>query len=99
MTRDLPEGVADAEPAGGWTSAHTADGSTAESTADALREVQEEAPDEETSTGVPAPDGAPSTAPERGDDAADPYVESAEIQQGLDPDMVTDAQAEQRDER
>lgn len=36
---------------------------------------------------VPAPDG----------DAPDQFVESAEIQQGLDPDLVTDAQAE--DER
>ncbi len=36
---------------------------------------------------APAPDG----------DAPDQFVESAEIQQGLDPDLVTDAQAE--DER
>lgn len=33
---------------------------------------------------APAPDG----------DAPDQFVESAEIQQGLDPDLVTDAQTE-----
>ncbi|MGP3534440.1 hypothetical protein ACTU3I_06560 [Microbacterium sp. RD1] len=33
--RDLPEGVIDADPAGGWESGSTADGETAEQSADA----------------------------------------------------------------
>lgn len=93
MTKDLPEGMIDAEPAGGWTSGDVADGQTAESSADALREVQEEAPDEERTygEGAPAPDGESGEAePAR---APDPFVESAEIQQGEDPDLLTDDQA------
>ena len=35
---------------------------------------------------TPAPDG----------DAPDQFVESAEIQQGLDPDLVTDEQSEEQ---
>jgi len=94
MTRDLPDDMIDAEPAGAWTNGDVADGETADSSADAMREVQEEAPDEERpyGDGVPAPDG------ETGADAepvraSDPFVESAEIQQGEDPDLLTDDQA------
>jgi hypothetical protein len=91
MTRDVPDDIVDAEPTGGWTGADPVD-SGAESGADALAAVQEESPDEETATdaAAPAPDGAPS---QEGARASDPYVESAEIQQGLDPDIVTDEQA------
>ncbi|SDQ26819.1 hypothetical protein [Microbacterium sp. cf332] len=38
---------------------------------------------------APAPDG----------DAPDGFVESAEIQQGLDPDLVTDEQADEEESR
>ena len=41
--------IVDAEPAGGWTSAETADGQTQQSSADAAQQVQEEAPDIEIS--------------------------------------------------
>ncbi|CAI9388329.1 hypothetical protein [Microbacterium sp. T2.11-28] len=90
MTRDVPDDIVDAEPAGGWSSTGPVD---AESGADALAAVQEEAPDEETSTtpAAPAPDGDLSDGDSR---ASDPYVESAEIQQGLDPDLLTDEQAD-----
>jgi len=90
MTRDVPDDIVDAEPAGGWSSAEPVD---ADSSADALAAVQEEAPDEETSTtpAAPAPDG---DLPEGESRASDPYVESAEIQQGLDPDLLTDEQAD-----
>ncbi|WEK12627.1 MAG: hypothetical protein P0Y48_09090 [Candidatus Microbacterium phytovorans] len=91
MTRDIPDDIVDAEPAGGWTSGETADSVTAESSAAAAREIQEEGPDVETPSDSPAPDGAAVDATER---ASDPFVESAEIQQGLDPDLVTDEQAD-----
>jgi len=86
MTRDLPDDMIDAEPAGGWTSQDVADGETADSSADAVAAFQEEAPDEETprEPAAPAPDG---------DRPADPFVESAEIQPGEDPDLLTDDQA------
>jgi hypothetical protein len=101
MTRDLPDDMIDAEPAGAWTSDDVADGQTADSSADAMRDVQEESPDQELSSadGVPAPDGEPADGSERAADpvdategASDPFVESAEIQQGLDPDLTTDDQ-------
>lgn len=96
MTRDVPDDIVDAEPAGGWSGSGPVDG---ESSADALAAVQQEAPDEETSTTpdapAPAPDGDPAGDPDGGEGrASDPYVESAEIQQGLDPDLVTDEQAD-----
>lgn len=101
MTRDLPDDMIDAEPAGAWTSEGAADAQTAESSADALRAAQEESPDEERSSesGSPAPDGDASRGTERAADpvdatesASDPFVESAEIQQGEDPDLLTDDQ-------
>lgn len=93
MTRDLPEGMIDAEPAGAWTSGDVADAETSQSSADAARAVQEEAPDQERSygDGIPAPDGEDGQrdAPRAPDD----LVEGAEIQQGEDPDLLTDDQA------
>lgn len=94
MTRDVPDDIVDAEPAGGWSGTGPVDG---ESSADALAAAQEEAPDEETSTtpDAPAPDGDPDgDLADGASRASDPYVESAEIQQGLDPDLVTDEQAD-----
>lgn len=84
MTRDLPDDMIDAEPAGAWAGE---DVTPVESeAADAAAAFQEEAPDEETprEPAPPAPDG---------DRPADPFVESAEIQQGEDPDLLTDDQA------
>lgn len=90
MTRDLPDDMIDAEPAGAWTGADAADGETADSSADALRAVQEEAPDEEAPSDASAPVAPPSPD---GEPVSDPFVESAEIQQGEDPDLLTDDQA------
>lgn len=95
----LPEGVIDADPPGGWESAATADGETDEreraaegpvSLADSglpVEDADRREPDPQSATGEPiaAPDGPAGT---------DPHVESAEIAQGLDPDLVTDEQSE-----
>lgn len=62
---DLPEGVINAEPAGGWESGDVADGET--------RAAHQRA-------------DAPVDA------VADGFVESAQIQAGLDPDLRTDDQ-------
>jgi len=68
---ELPDGVINAEPAGGWESGAVADDETRE--ASAL--------DEEPVDGVP-----------------DGFVESAEIQAGLDPDLRTDEQVRDDEE-
>ena len=98
MGNDLPEGVVNAEPSGGWESGDAADPETTDAeTTDA------EAADAE------ATDGSSESAVEGGirlriaDAAAsgagavtvpDQFVESAEIQAGMDPDLQTDAQSE-----
>ncbi|WP_405373905.1 MULTISPECIES: hypothetical protein [unclassified Microbacterium] len=84
---------ANAEPTGGWQSGGAAGGETTEP-AGAADLASKEAADEvdRGRSGAPAslaPDGTP-------DGAADAFVESAEIQQGLDPDVLTDEQADQR---
>lgn len=63
---ELPDGVINAEPAGGWESGDVADDETRAASARAEGPV----------------DGVP-----------DGFVESAEIQAGLDPDLRTDEQA------
>lgn len=79
--QDLPEGMVDANPAGGF-----ADGDAGEvrSGGDepptlAAQEVEDAAARETDAAPGPAPDAEP---------AADQFVESAEIQQGLDPDIA-----------
>lgn len=72
---DLPEGVIDADPAGGWESGATADDETAERSADAA--------------GSPALSEAGSHADEPATDA-DGTVESDVPTRGIDPDMSTD---------
>ncbi|AXA96253.1 MULTISPECIES: hypothetical protein [unclassified Microbacterium] len=68
---ELPDGVINAEPAGGWESGAVADDETREASARA----------EEPVDGVP-----------------DGFVESAEIQAGLDPDLRTDEQVRDDEE-
>lgn len=68
---ELPDGVINAEPAGGWESGAVADDETREASARA----------EEPVDGVP-----------------DGFVESAEIQAGLDPDLRTDEQVHDDEE-
>jgi len=81
MTReDVPDDIVDAAPAGGWADgdagpAHPSD----EQPTLAAQEVEDDAAREADSAPSPAPDGDP---------APDQFVESAEIQQGLDPDIA-----------
>lgn len=91
MDRDLPDGVIDAAPPGGWESGETAGTETDQRSADAagvpsLAE-SERADDADRTSGNTA--GGPSGT------ASDAFVASAEIQQGMDPDLSTDEQAEQ----
>lgn len=69
--RDLPEGVIDADPAGGWESAETADGETAERNREAL--------------GSPALSDDPAPADRESVDSE--TVESDQASQGADPDL------------
>ncbi|WP_282837676.1 hypothetical protein [Microbacterium flavum] len=74
---DLPEGVVDALPAAGWESADAADAETRErSDADAAAAGQ--------------PSDAPSDAATGYDADAVDDVETAEVTQGIDPDLATD---------
>jgi len=83
--RDLPEGVVDANPAGGWEDGRTADGETEESSA---------AVTDGWTVGLPtyqeyndARDAA--AAGDRGTDVG--AVEGDEPTRGADPDMAVDA--------
>lgn len=86
-SQDLPEGVVNAEPTGGWESGDAAGAATDESSgvADAhTREAMDSSDRYESGPQAPAPQSGP-----------DGFVESAEIQQGLDPDISTDAQTDE----
>ena len=94
MGNDLPEGVVNAEPAGGWESGQAADPGTdgAEATdgsSDSAVEggIRYTPDDAQTEEDAAASGADPVTVP-------DQFVESAEIQAGLDPDLQTDAQSE-----
>jgi hypothetical protein len=80
--RDLPEGIINADPPGGWESGGAADGETAEQSRDA------EGSPELTDAGSSAheEDGAGGTA-------ADVPVESDEPTQVADPDLSTDEES------
>ncbi|MCT9820708.1 hypothetical protein N3K63_10485 [Microbacterium sp. W1N] len=80
IPEEVPDGIVDADPAGGWGSAGTSEHSDDEQPTLAAHEVDDEAARERGADAQPsAPDGEP---------ASDPFVESAEIQQGLDPDLA-----------
>ena len=92
MGNDLPEGVVNAEPSGGWESGDAADPETADAEATdgssesavegGIRYTPEDAQADAAASGA-----GPVTVP-------DQFVESAEIQAGMDPDLQTDAQSE-----
>jgi len=84
---ELPEGVINADPAGGWESGSVADGETADAHAREASEASAPSVTDSASGEATASDD---------DDVAVPdgFVESAEIQQGLDPDLRTDDQAD-----
>ncbi|MCM3695557.1 hypothetical protein [Microbacterium oleivorans] len=85
MDHDENDRTSEAAPAGGWSedeSSIIASGAVTNE-----EKEQQDAADRGRGEGAPMPDAAP-----------DPFVESAEIQQGLDPDVLTDEQAERRAE-
>ncbi|WP_375385049.1 hypothetical protein [uncultured Microbacterium sp.] len=85
--RDLPEGVIDADPPGGWESEEVADRETAAANADAIDSPSL------TESGLPplTPDGTDATA----DAPADGSVEGAALSSGTDPDLRTDADVDE----
>lgn len=102
MGNDLPEGVVNAEPSGGWESGDAADPETTDTeTTDAETADAEEA-DGSSESAVEGgirytPEDAQADAAASGAGAVtvpDQFVESAEIQAGMDPDLQTDAQSE-----
>ena len=112
MGNDLPEGVVNAEPSGGWESGDAADPETTDAETTDPETTDAETTDAEAAD-AEATDGSSESAVEGGirytpedaqaDAAAsgagavtvpDQFVESAEIQAGMDPDLQTDAQSE-----
>lgn len=90
--RDLPEGVIDADPPGGWESKDVADRETAAANADAIDSPSL------TESGLPplSPDGTDATA-DTGGTAPDPdgSIEDAALSSGTDPDLRTDADVDE----
>lgn len=82
MTRDLPEGMIDAEPTGGWVSEDVADATGDDGAADTVQRYQEEAPDVEVSAEV--------SQDRSGDPVSEAAVDGAE---DADPDLLSDDQA------
>lgn len=80
---DLPEGVINADPPGGFESGDVADSETAERSAGAM--------------GSPSltDSGLPPNTPDGTDATADGTVEGPGPSQGADPDMATDEESEQ----
>lgn len=80
--RDLPEGVINADPAGGWESGQAADGETAERS-----DLQHDAAvTDGWVSGIPQAENAAGTG--GGTDVGE--VESDEPTQGADPDLAAD---------
>ena len=78
IDRELPEGVINANPAGGWEDGETADAATAESGADAATEI--------------GPDGTRVAPVERPVAGADPdLIGDADLEQGRPEDPAVDA--------
>jgi hypothetical protein len=79
--RDLPEGVINADPAGGWESGDVADGETAEQSRQA--------------EGSPrlSDDRSPANEPSAPETDGDGTIESDVPTQGLDPDLSTDEES------
>ena len=97
MGNDLPEGVVNAEPSGGWESGDAADAETTDAeTTDA--EETDGSSESAVEGGIRyTPEDARADAAASGAGAVtvpDQFVESAEIQAGMDPDLQTDAQSE-----
>lgn len=97
MGNDLPEGVVNAEPSGGWESGDAADAETTDAEA-ADAEETDGSSESAVEGGIRyTPEDAQADAAAAGAGAVtvpDQFVESAEIQAGMDPDLQTDAQSE-----
>ena len=98
MGNDLPEGVVNAEPSGGWESGDAADAETTDAETTDAEAADAEATDGSSESAV---EGGirytPADAAASGAGAVtvpDQFVEGAEIQAGMDPDLQTDAQSE-----
>ncbi|WP_447943574.1 hypothetical protein [Microbacterium aurum] len=102
MGNDLPEGVVNAEPSGGWESGDAADPETTDAETTDAEAADAEATDGSSESAVEGgirytPEDAQADAAASGAGAVtvpDQFVESAEIQAGMDPDLQTDAQSE-----
>lgn len=102
MGNDLPEGVVNAEPSGGWESGDAADPETTDAETTDAEAANAEATDGSSESAVEGgirytPEDAQADAAASGAGAVtvpDQFVESAEIQAGMDPDLQTDAQSE-----
>jgi hypothetical protein len=85
IDRELPEGVINANPAGGWEDGETADAATAESDAAASTEI--------------GPDGVNVAPVERSIEGADPdLIGDADLEQGRAADPAVDAAEHVRQE-
>lgn len=102
MGNDLPEGVVNAEPSGGWESGDAADPETTDAETTDAETADAEETDGSSESAVEGgirytPEDAQADAAASGAGAVtvpDQFVESAEIQAGMDPDLQTDAQSE-----
>ena len=102
MGNDLPEGVVNAEPSGGWESGDAADAETTDAETTDAEAADAEATDGSSESAVEGgirytPEDAQADAAASAAGAVtvpDQFVESAEIQAGMDPDLQTDAQSE-----
>lgn len=102
MGNDLPEGVVNAEPSGGWESGDAADAETTDAETTDAEAADAEATEGSSESAVEGgirytPEDAQADAAASGAGAVtvpDQFVESAEIQAGMDPDLQTDAQSE-----
>ena len=102
MGNDLPEGVVNAEPSGGWESGDAADPETTDAETTDAEAADAEATDGSSESAVEGgirytPEDAQADAAASAAGAVtvpDQFVESAEIQAGMDPDLQTDAQSE-----
>ncbi|AZS43005.1 hypothetical protein [Microbacterium oleivorans] len=83
---DAEDKTIEGAPAGGWSTEGSPDGAASGAVTNEQKEA-EDAADRGRGEGAPMPEPA-----------SDPFVESAEIQQGLDPDVLTDEQADRRGE-
>ena len=98
MGNDLPEGVVNAEPSGGWESGDAADPETTVAETTDAEAANAEATDGSSESAVEG--GIRYTQADAAASGAgavtvpDQFVESAEIQAGMDPDLQTDAQSE-----